>query len=79
MNLTPPKIIGREACLQAKDLFRLSKDLGPKICLNILRKEDSKEIRDFVKVDDGGVNHNTMGLIQNNELEFQKPFEHHPF
>jgi hypothetical protein len=21
---------------------------------------------------------NTMGIAQNNELEFQKPFEHHP-
>jgi hypothetical protein len=30
MHPMPPKIIKREACLQAKSLSRLSKDLGPK-------------------------------------------------
>jgi len=34
MNPMPPRIIGREACLWAKGLSRLSKDLGPKRCPN---------------------------------------------
>jgi hypothetical protein len=55
MSLTPLKVIVREACLRAKGIYRLSKDLGPKRCPNTWRKEGSKEIRDFVKVKDGGV------------------------
>ncbi len=55
MSPTPPKIIGKEACLQAKCPFRLSKDHGPKRHPNILWKEESKEIKDFLKVGDGGV------------------------
>jgi hypothetical protein len=39
MNLTPPEIIGKEVCLQIESPFRLSKDLGPKRCPNILWKE----------------------------------------
>jgi hypothetical protein len=30
MNPLPPNVIGRKACLRAKGLLRLSKDLGPK-------------------------------------------------
>jgi hypothetical protein len=30
MNLIASKVIGKEACLRTKDLFRLSKDLKPK-------------------------------------------------
>jgi hypothetical protein len=30
MNPMPPKVIGREACLQAKGFYGLSKDLKPK-------------------------------------------------
>jgi hypothetical protein len=33
-----------------------------------------------MKVEDGGVHRKyTMGVAQNNKLEFQKPHEHHPF
>jgi len=35
MNPMPPRIIGREACLQAKNLSKLSKDLAPTRCPNI--------------------------------------------
>jgi len=47
----------REACLGTKGPSRLSKDLGLKKCPNILRREESKEIKDFVNVEDGGVHH----------------------
>ncbi len=57
MRLTPLKVIGRDVCLQAKGLSRLSKDLGLKRCPNTLWREESKEIRDFMKVEDGGVHH----------------------
>jgi hypothetical protein len=55
MNLTPLKVIGREVYLQSKGIYGLSKDLGPKRCANILRREDSKEITDSVKVQNGCV------------------------
>jgi len=55
MTPKPPKVIGKEVCLRAKNLFRLSKDPRPKRHLNILWKEESKEIKDFMKVEDGGV------------------------
>ncbi len=44
MNSTPPKVIGKEACLRSKGPFGLSKDPKPKRHLNILWKEESKEI-----------------------------------
>jgi hypothetical protein len=34
MSLMPPTIIGKEACLWARSFSGLSKDLGPKKCLN---------------------------------------------
>ncbi len=52
MSLTPLKVIEREACLQAKSLFGLLKDHGPKRCTNTLWKEESKEIKDSMKVED---------------------------
>lgn len=55
MNLMPSKIIGRGNCLRAKGPFGLLKDLGPKRHPNSWRREDSKEIKNFVKVEDGGV------------------------
>jgi hypothetical protein len=55
MNLTPLKVISGEACLRAKGPSGLSKDLGPKRCPNILWRKESKEIRDSMKVEDGGV------------------------
>ncbi len=55
MNSTPLKIIGREACLPAKGPFGLLKDPASKRRPNILWREKSKEIRDFMKVENGGV------------------------
>jgi hypothetical protein len=52
---TPLKVIGREACLQVQGPFRLSKGPRPKRHPNILWKVESKEIRDFMKVENGGV------------------------
>ncbi len=55
MNSTPLKVIGREACLWIKNLSWLSKDPGPKKHPNTLWREESKEIKDFMKVEDGVV------------------------
>jgi len=57
MNPTPPKVIGKAVCLQAKGLFGLSKDLGPKKCQNSWKAKKSKEIKDFMKVENGSVHH----------------------
>jgi hypothetical protein len=46
------RVIGREVCLRAKGLLRLSKDLGPKRCLNIERKDELKEVKDFMKMEE---------------------------
>ncbi len=51
MNSMPSKVIRREACLRAKGLFGLLKDHGPKRRTNILWKEESKEIKDYLKVE----------------------------
>jgi hypothetical protein len=40
-----------QVCLQAKGPYGLSKDPGSKRCPNILWKEESKEIKDFMKVE----------------------------
>jgi hypothetical protein len=45
MNLTPLKVIGKEACLQAKGPFGLSKDLRPKRHPNILWRNELKKKR----------------------------------
>ncbi len=55
MSPTSLKVIGREACLQAKGPFGLSKDPRPKMRPNTLWREESKEIKDSMKVEDGGV------------------------
>jgi hypothetical protein len=57
MCSTPPKVIGKKACLRAKGPSRLSKDHGPKRRPSILWKEKSKEIKDSMKVEDGGVHY----------------------
>ncbi len=57
MSLMRLKVIEREVCLQYKGPFGLSKDPKPKRCLNILWKEESKEIKAFMKVGDGNVHH----------------------
>ncbi len=51
------KVIGREAFLRAKGPSGLSKYHGPKRRPNTLWKEKSKEIKDSIKVEDGGVHH----------------------
>jgi hypothetical protein len=43
MNLMPSKIIGREACLWAKNPSKLSKDFGPKKHPNISKRKESKK------------------------------------
>ncbi len=55
MSLKPLKVIAREAYLRAKGPSRLSKDPKPKRCPNILWKKESKQIKDSMKVEDGGV------------------------
>jgi hypothetical protein len=60
MSPMPPKVIGRETYLWARGLSGLSKDLRPKRHLNILRKENSKEVRDFMKVEERGVHFKTI-------------------
>ncbi len=55
MSLMPPNVIQKEICLRAKGLSGLLKDHGPKRHPNILWREESKEIKDFMKVEDGGV------------------------
>jgi len=54
MSLTPPKIIGRELCLQVRSLFRLLKNPRPKRHPNIIWG-DVKKIKDSMKVENGGV------------------------
>jgi hypothetical protein len=51
MNTTPPKVIGRETCLQVKGPYGLSKDLGSKH----LKEGGPKEIIDFMKMENGSV------------------------
>jgi len=80
MNPTPLKVIRKEVCLQVNSSFRLSKDPIPKRHSNILWKEESNEIKDFMKVEDGGVHHKRYdGRARNNELKFQRSPKHHPF
>jgi hypothetical protein len=56
MSVMPLRVIGKEICLQVRGLFKLSKDLGPKRHLNVWK--ESKETREFMKVEKGGVHHN---------------------
>jgi len=57
MSWMPLKIIGGEACLWAKGPSKLSKDPGPKRGPNTLWKNESKDIKDSMKVENGGVHH----------------------
>jgi len=80
MNPTPPKVIRRESCLRTKNPSRLSKDFGPKRCPNTLWKEESKEIKDSLKVENGGVHHKRYdGHCTKKKLKFQRPSKQHPF
>jgi hypothetical protein len=81
MNPMSPKVTGKKVCLQAKGPIKLLKDLGPKRCPNTWRKEESKEIKDFMKEKKKKVYivKDIMVVTQSNELKFQRLFEHHPF
>ncbi len=57
MSPTPLKVIGRKVYLRNKSPFGLSKDPGPKRRPNILWREALKEVKDSMKVEDGGVHH----------------------
>jgi hypothetical protein len=57
MNLMQSKVIGKEICLRVKGLSTLSKDHGPKKHPNTWRREESKKIKDSMKVKEEGVNH----------------------
>jgi hypothetical protein len=48
----------KKTYLWAKGLYGLSKDLGPEKHPNILRKNEFKETRVYMKVKEGGVHHN---------------------
>jgi hypothetical protein len=54
----PPKAIRKKACFWVGNPYGLSKDPRPKRHLNILRREESKEEKEFMKVQDGGVHRN---------------------
>jgi hypothetical protein len=51
MNLMALKVIWRKACLRIRNPSRLSKDLGPE------KKEESKEVKDSMKVENDSVHH----------------------
>jgi hypothetical protein len=57
MSMMRPKVIGKEAYLHAKGPSKLSKDLGPKKKSNTWRKEESKEMKEYMKMEEGGVHH----------------------
>lgn len=62
MNSMPLQIIGRITCLWIKGLFGLSKDPGPKRHPNTWKKEKSKKIGEFMKVEKGSVHHNKYNV-----------------
>jgi hypothetical protein len=61
----------------------LSKDLGPKRCPNTWRKYNSKETKESIKVEEGGVHHNKNDVhCKKQWVKISKVtlrFEHHPF
>jgi hypothetical protein len=58
MKWMPPKAIGRKVCLHARGHYELLKDFKPKKCPYIWRREELKEAKDFMKVEDGCVHRN---------------------
>jgi hypothetical protein len=58
MSSMPSNVIGKETYLWTRNLYRLSKDFGPKRCPNTWRREESKETRESMKVGEGGVHCN---------------------
>jgi hypothetical protein len=77
MNSMPPKVIKRKSCLLAKSLFKLSKYFESKRHPNIW-KEESKKIRDFIKVKKGGVHHKRYdGHCTKQWIKIPKLSKHH--
>jgi hypothetical protein len=57
MSTMQLKVIRKEVCLKVRDLSRLSKDRGPKKHPNTWRRKKKKKVKDFMKVEEEGVNH----------------------
>jgi hypothetical protein len=55
MNSMSQKIIGRKTCLLTRGFFKLSRDFESKKHSNTWRKEESKQIKDFIKLKKGSV------------------------
>jgi hypothetical protein len=55
MKLMPLKVIGKEVYSWVRSLFGFSKDLEPKGHPNTSRREESQEMKDSMKVEEGGV------------------------
>jgi hypothetical protein len=47
--------LGKKACLWVRGPFELSKNLGPTRWPNTRKRDESKEIRVSMKVEEGGV------------------------
>jgi hypothetical protein len=58
MSSIPLRVIRRETCLWTKGPLKLSKNPRPKRCPNVWKREDSKEITEFMKVEEIGVQRN---------------------
>jgi hypothetical protein len=57
MSPMQTKVIGKEVYLKVRGLSRLSKDHEPKKHPNTWRREESKKVKDTMKVQEEGVNH----------------------
>jgi hypothetical protein len=57
MSPMPPKVIAKEDSLWAKSLSGQSKDPRPKRCPNTWKRDESKEIMVFTKVEEKDVRH----------------------
>jgi hypothetical protein len=74
MSPMPPKVIRKEACLGTKVPSGLLKDPGPKRCPNTLWRGESKEMKDSVMVEDGGVHCNIYnGHCMIQKIRISKP------
>jgi hypothetical protein len=75
MNLMPSIAIRREACLRVRSPFglTLSKHFEPKRHPNTWKKEESKDARKSMKVEEGSVHHNRYnGCCMNQWIEIPK-------
>jgi hypothetical protein len=75
MSMMPLKAIRREACLQVRSPYGLvlSKDPIPKMHPNTWRKEESKDAKKSMKVEEGSVHHNKYnGCCMNQWIKIPK-------